>query len=111
MSSFLSKVVSEAVEQLIEAGCVEVGEAEEEEENPEGGETSDSPVIPLYCTPLGRLASFYYVSHKTIHLYDEAILANTTIEDLIYILSVRSISRSYTILVIDSLIHSKTCYR
>ncbi|VUZ50971.1 unnamed protein product, partial [Hymenolepis diminuta] len=86
LSAFLSKVVSETVEQLIDSGCVEVGEPEEEDYFNEE-ESSGAPVIPLYCTPIGRLASFYYISHKTIRLYNENMSPNTNIEDLIYLLS------------------------
>nr|CDS26056.1 Activating signal cointegrator 1 complex subunit [Hymenolepis microstoma] len=86
VSAFLSRLVSEAVEQLIDSGCVEVGEPEEENYSEEV-ESLGTPVIPLYCTPLGRLASYYYISHKTIRLYDENMSPNTSIEDLIYVLS------------------------
>nr|CDS20805.1 Activating signal cointegrator 1 complex subunit [Echinococcus granulosus] len=79
VSAFLSAVVSSAVEQLMDAGCVEVGEPEFDEMN--------TNIIPLYSTAMGRLASFYYISHKTIRLFAESLSATTSIEDLIYILS------------------------
>lgn len=80
VSAFLSKVVSDAVERLMDAGCIEVGEPEFDEMN--------TNVIPLYSTAMGRLASFYYISHKTIRLFAQSLSTTTSIEDLIYILSV-----------------------
>uniref|UniRef100_A0A0R3WFC8 Helicase C-terminal domain-containing protein n=1 Tax=Taenia asiatica TaxID=60517 RepID=A0A0R3WFC8_TAEAS len=77
VSAFLSTIVSDAVERLMDAGCVEVGEPEFDETN----------VIPLYSTAMGRLASFYYISHKTIRLFAQSLSTTTSIEDLIYILS------------------------
>ena len=59
--------------------------------DPEVGDLEGPPVIPIYSTPLGRLASFYYISHKTIRLYAEGLSSNANIEDLIYILSVRGL--------------------
>ncbi|VDM17646.1 unnamed protein product [Hydatigera taeniaeformis] len=79
VSAFLSSVVSDAVERLMDAGCVEVGEAEVDE--------TDANIIPLYPTEMGRLASFYYISHKTICLFSQSLSTTTNIEDLIYILS------------------------
>lgn len=38
-------------------------------------------------TSLGRIASFYYISHKTICVFDQNIHANCTPYDVIKILS------------------------
>ncbi|BHF81522.1 activating signal cointegrator 1 complex subunit [Sparganum proliferum] len=72
VNRYLSEVVSGAVNSLIENSCVE--------QDPE------DPLV-LIPTSAGRLASFYYLSHKTIGLFTSAITASTTIAELLYIVS------------------------
>ncbi|VDL92079.1 unnamed protein product [Schistocephalus solidus] len=72
VNRYLSEVVSGAVNSLIENGCVE--------QDPE------DPLV-LLPTSSGRLASFYYLSHKTIGLFTATLTATTTIAELLYILS------------------------
>uniref|UniRef100_A0A0R3U7I7 Helicase C-terminal domain-containing protein n=1 Tax=Mesocestoides corti TaxID=53468 RepID=A0A0R3U7I7_MESCO len=73
VNAFLSKVVSDAVTCLLDSGCVEAD--------------SEDPSLTLYSTSNGRLASFYYLSHRTISLFIDQIMPTSSIEDLLYILS------------------------
>ncbi len=74
VNAFLSSVVSDAITRLIDAGCVET-------DNEDAG-------LPLYSTSNGRLASFYYLSHKTVELFLRELKSNASMEDLINVLSV-----------------------
>jgi activating signal cointegrator complex subunit 3 len=56
---------------LEEAGCVEV----------------DEDGRGLYATVAGRLASFYYLSHKTLALFQERLTPESSVEQLLKLLT------------------------
>ncbi|CAH8646705.1 unnamed protein product [Dicrocoelium dendriticum] len=72
VSAFLSGVILDACNQLIQSSCVEV--------------TSDPPDA-LFSTKLGRLASYYYLSHKTIQLFVAELGPILSVPDLLKILA------------------------
>lgn len=78
LNGFLSSIVADAITRLMDAGCVETDD--------------EDPSFPLSSTPNGRLASFYYLSHKTLALFLQRLSATSTMEDLIDILSVNHTS-------------------
>ncbi|KAK8385131.1 hypothetical protein O3P69_012135 [Scylla paramamosain] len=71
INAFLSASVDRAIAALEEASCVEIGE--------------DGRSIE--ATPLGRISSFYYISHHTIEIFHEKLQANLSIEDLMQLLT------------------------
>ncbi|THD24664.1 Activating signal cointegrator 1 complex subunit [Fasciola hepatica] len=72
VSAYLSQVVLDACNQLISSHCIQFAS-----DRPDG----------LVCTEMGRLASFYYLSHKTILLFIEQLRSNATVHDLLAILA------------------------
>ncbi|CAL8100461.1 unnamed protein product [Calicophoron daubneyi] len=72
VSSFLSSVVSKACNELLASSCLESAP-----DRPDG----------LVPTELGRLASFYYLSHKTILLFTERLRSDSTVHNLLEILA------------------------
>lgn len=88
VSTYLSQVVSGACNQLIASQCIQF---------------ATDRVDGLECTEMGRLASFYYLSHKTILLFIERLRSNATVHDLLAILAVSctcSDHKSHTLLCI-----------
>lgn len=67
---YLSSLVMATLQTLEDAGCVRVNE--------------DGTVEPL---TLGTVASQYYLSYKTVALFSSNVQANTTMEDLLFVLS------------------------
>ncbi|VDP86657.1 unnamed protein product [Echinostoma caproni] len=72
VSAYLSQIVLNACNQLVSSHCIQFAT-----DRPDG----------LIYTEMGRLASFYYLSHKTIHLFVEKLRADCTTHDLLAILA------------------------
>lgn len=67
INTFLSQTVDRALTCLENAYCIEIGE--------------DNRTIRT--TPLGRIASFYYLSHETIQLFHDKLSAGISMEELL----------------------------
>ncbi|CAG0914937.1 unnamed protein product [Notodromas monacha] len=67
----LSGLVDKSVRELEESGCLELDE---------DGRT-------LHATVAGRIASLYYLSHKTLALFQDRLRSDCTLEDLLRLLS------------------------
>ncbi|TGZ63845.1 hypothetical protein CRM22_006690 [Opisthorchis felineus] len=72
VSAYLSDLVLGACTQLVHSSCLQFA--------------SDQPG-DFVSTELGRLASFYYLSHKTARLFSEKLEPNLTVHDLLRILA------------------------
>ncbi|MCO5571323.1 hypothetical protein L7F22_025061 [Adiantum nelumboides] len=70
INAYLSRLVTATLQTLEDAGCVRVNE--------------DDTVEPLM---LGNIASQYYLSYKTVSLFSSNVQANTTLEEMLFILS------------------------
>ena len=70
LNTFLSGVVGRALDQLEESWCVETAE---------DGRS-------LYTTVLGRIASYYYLSHNTVKHFQDTLQAEMTIGEVLQVL-------------------------
>ncbi|CAD5122095.1 DgyrCDS10545 [Dimorphilus gyrociliatus] len=71
LNVYLSKLVEKCIQELALAGCVTI--------------TEDG--LGLQPTDSSRIASYYYLSHFTMKMFDEKLNSNCELEDLIEILS------------------------
>merc|ERR1719341_1360105 len=71
LNAFLSGVVGRALDQLEESCCIETDE--------EDGRT-------LYATVLGRIASYYYLSHHTVAHFQDTLQAEMSIAEVLQVL-------------------------
>lgn len=71
MSSFLSNLVSKSVRTLQDSYCLEV----------------DSDERTLISTAVGKIASFYYLSHETMRLLYDQLSVDASIEKILYLLT------------------------
>ncbi|KAG0717317.1 Activating signal cointegrator 1 complex subunit 3 [Chionoecetes opilio] len=71
INAFLSASVDRALVELQEASCVEIGE--------------DGRAVE--ATPLGRISSFYYISHHTIQTFHEKLEPNLSLEGLMQLMT------------------------
>lgn len=71
MISFLAGVVDKSIADLMESGCIVVDEEQQS----------------IRSSPFGRLAAIYYLEHQTIRFLLDNLAVNSTIEDLLRILS------------------------
>ncbi|KAL9968716.1 hypothetical protein ACROYT_G020835 [Oculina patagonica] len=71
VNKFLSALVENAVTEVESSACVEIGE-------------DGLSVTP---TTLGRISSFYYLSHLTLRMFHERLHADCSLPDLIQILA------------------------
>lgn len=71
INAYLKKLIMKSVDKLIKAGCVEYSKEDQ----------------GLSTTTLGKLSSFYYLSHETIQHLGEKIKSDSQIDQLIKILS------------------------
>nr|XP_053627903.1 activating signal cointegrator 1 complex subunit 3-like [Cherax quadricarinatus] len=71
INSLLSSTIDRALGCLEAAYCIEVSD--------------DNRTVQT--TPLGRIASFYYLSHKTIHQFQEKLNPSLTVEDFLDLLT------------------------
>ncbi|VDO34809.1 unnamed protein product [Heligmosomoides polygyrus] len=75
--SFLVAVVDQCVADLVDSKCLVIDE-----------ETGS-----LRCSPYGRIASIYYLEHRTMKFLLERLSPSDTIEDLLKTLSVSGVIR------------------
>lgn len=78
IENYLNIVVLNCLETLIESSCIIKTDGEKYEKGKE------FIYIP---TSYGYVASFYYISYKTIKIFKEKITIKTTIEELLYLIS------------------------
>lgn len=71
VNTFLSSIIDRALTCLENAYCIEVG--------------ADNRAVQ--ATPLGRIASFYYLSHQTIQMFQEKLNPTLLMEDLLDLLT------------------------
>ncbi|GIL81339.1 hypothetical protein Vretifemale_10405, partial [Volvox reticuliferus] len=73
VNAYMSGLVATALSQLEEAGCITLGGDDD------GGE-GDSAVTP---TPLGRIASFYYLQYRTMKQLGSTMGAGMAVQELL----------------------------
>jgi activating signal cointegrator complex subunit 3 len=71
LNDFLKGLVNASLAKLVNSGCIEYNSEDE----------------TVNSTTLGRLASFYYLSHETIEYMNNALVADVSIASLIQILA------------------------
>ncbi|KAG7170027.1 Activating signal cointegrator 1 complex subunit 3-like 2 [Homarus americanus] len=71
INAFLSSTIDRALNCLESAYCIEIG--------------ADNRTVQT--TPLGRIASFYYLSHQTIQLFQNKLSPTVNMEDLLDLLT------------------------
>lgn len=76
LTIFLSTLIKEVLTDLEECGCIEFPDSEDENTNPDA----------LLYTVLGKICSYYYISHKTIHLFDVSLTEGKSLSDLLRLL-------------------------
>ncbi|CAF2034237.1 unnamed protein product [Rotaria magnacalcarata] len=72
LNTYLSTIVQRSLDELIRSTCVLISEDDQR---------------TLQATVHGRIASHYYISYKTINMFAQRVTSNTTIADLIDIIS------------------------
>ncbi|RNF21010.1 activating signal cointegrator 1 complex subunit 3 [Trypanosoma conorhini] len=85
---FISNLIANVLDELEDCGCIASPEEEaEEEEDRKGANAADSDgekdPDALTCTVLGRLCSYYYLSHKTVRYFDHHIHADSSHFDVL----------------------------
>lgn len=75
VNNFLSGLITNACDQLRDSSCLQYDQ-------------TDHNQYVLVPTTLGRLASYYYLSHLTMKLFTTTIQSTSSIHDLLRILSV-----------------------
>eukprot|EP01061_Rhynchopus_euleeides_P045577 TRINITY_DN8255_c1_g1_i1.p1 TRINITY_DN8255_c1_g1~~TRINITY_DN8255_c1_g1_i1.p1 ORF type:complete len:1912 (+),score=925.93 TRINITY_DN8255_c1_g1_i1:147-5882(+) len=76
VSRFLSGVVEKVLRDLMAAKCLE-------EPDPEDPDYDPDALIP---SVLGRIASFYYLSHQSVLLFEDYIQDETSLQDILKLL-------------------------
>ncbi|EPY18912.1 RNA helicase [Strigomonas culicis] len=74
---FLSSLVREILAELEQCGCIEPPEA--------GGDDADPNA--LQYTVLGKICSYYYISHKTVDFFNRGVQPHHTCAELLRLLS------------------------
>eukprot|EP01060_Flectonema_neradi_P036238 TRINITY_DN6918_c0_g1_i2.p1 TRINITY_DN6918_c0_g1~~TRINITY_DN6918_c0_g1_i2.p1 ORF type:complete len:1934 (+),score=441.45 TRINITY_DN6918_c0_g1_i2:47-5803(+) len=77
VSRFLSGVVEKVLRDLYAAKCLDEPDPEDEDYDPDA-------LIP---SVLGRIASFYYLSHTTVGLFEDGIQDNSSLQDVLKLLT------------------------
>ncbi|CAF1149002.1 unnamed protein product [Adineta ricciae] len=72
LNTYLSAIVQRSLDQLIRATCINVDEVDQR---------------TLHATVHGRIASHYYISYRTIHMFAQRVTATITIGELIDLIS------------------------
>lgn len=72
LNNYLSAIVQRSLDELIRATCIVVNEIDQR---------------TLQATVHARIASHYYLSYKTIHLFAQRVTTTMTIGDLIDLIS------------------------
>ena len=71
INAYLSDLIQSRLAELEQSACIAIGE--------QSGE--------LTATTSGRIASFYYLTHKTLHMFQQSLSSDITVEYLIDVLS------------------------
>ncbi|KAJ9467937.1 DExH-box ATP-dependent RNA helicase DExH14 [Diplonema papillatum] len=77
ISRYLSGLVEKVIRDLLAAGCIEEPDPDDEDYDPEA-------LIP---STLGRIASFYYLSHTSVALFDAGLQDHSTVPDVLKLLT------------------------
>ncbi len=72
LNTYLSTIVQRSLDEIIRATCIFVNAIDQR---------------TLQATVHGRIASHYYISYKTIHLFSQRLTSTITIGDLIDLIS------------------------
>uniref|UniRef100_A0A7S3G5F7 RNA helicase n=1 Tax=Palpitomonas bilix TaxID=652834 RepID=A0A7S3G5F7_9EUKA len=83
--AYLTDLVDDTLSELEEAGCILVDDDEEKVGG--DGREMDGREVEVQATPLGRIASFYYLQYKTVGVFHEELKKATTFEDLLAVLA------------------------
>ena len=59
LNKFLSDTVERALGELYDSGCIDFDDGGDGEDDERGGSNGDA----VFATTLGRIASYYYLSH------------------------------------------------
>lgn len=70
VKQYLEGLIDETIMTLMDAGCVEYDEAKDK----------------FTCTTAGNIASFYYLSHKSIRLFNEALTSDMSVKNLLLLM-------------------------
>lgn len=71
INKYLSQLVQKAICDLVSSGCVEIGDDD----------------LSLTPTTLGRIASYYYISHVTLRHFRDALKSESSVGDLIKVVA------------------------
>lgn len=77
LTIFLSNLIKEVLTELEDCGCVEFPDSDDDNYHPDA----------LIHTVLGKICSYYYISHKTIKLFDTALEEDNSSSELLRLLS------------------------
>ena len=72
LNTYLSAIIQRSLDELIGATCIFINDIDQR---------------TLQATVNGRIASHYYISYKTIHMFSQRITSNITIGELIELIS------------------------
>lgn len=72
LNTYLSSIVQRSLDELIRATCIYLNEIDQR---------------TLHATVHGRIASHYYLSYRTIHMFAQRVSTTMTIGDLIDLIS------------------------
>lgn len=76
MTIFLSNLIKEVLDDLERCGCVEFPHPDDDNYHPDA----------LLYTVLGKICSYYYISHKTIKLFDTSLVESNSFSELLRLL-------------------------
>ena len=79
VTKHLCDLIDGCLDDLQSSGCIAIRESEEDE-----GTGEDDAIEPL---PLGHIASYYYLSHRTVRLFADELRDDASTNDLIQVFS------------------------
>lgn len=90
VNAYLVDLIDVTFQDLADAGCIEMSSGAAASDDEEGGVGASKAPLALINkawknvspTPLGQIASFYYLSYRTVGLFSEAIGPRDDIRDL-----------------------------
>lgn len=75
INQYLSGIVDQNLDMLVQASCIDIMD-------------DNRTIQPMV---LGRIASFYYLQHKTVKTFKDRLTFHSSVEDLFKVLTVRII--------------------
>jgi hypothetical protein len=72
LNTYLSAIVQRSLDELLRATCIVINEIDQR---------------TLQATVHGRIASHYYISYKTIHMFAQRLTSTITLGELIDLIS------------------------